>query len=116
MNSVLKKINRINGVKGSLLVNREGMIVVSEVPEGIDENGISALASTIYINLESALKRLNFGVPNRLTISGEKGRILLFRIEDELVLTVITRKDINMGLLKVELKDAAEELLGKLRK
>lgn len=116
MNTVLKKINRIHGVRGSLLVNRDGMIVVSDVAEGVEEGGISALASTIFVNLENALNRLQFGSPKRFTISGERGRILLFNIQNELVLTVLTRKDMNMGLLKVELKDAAEELAAKMQK
>lgn len=116
MKTTLKKINRINGVRGSLLVNREGMIVVSDVTEGVDEGGISALSSTIFVNLQSALKRLDFGMPSRFTISGERGRILLFNIGDELVLTVLTRKDVNMGLLKVEIKESADELLQKLKK
>lgn len=116
MNSVLKKINRINGVRGSLLVNRDGMVLVSDLAEGIDEGGICALSSTIYINLESALSRLAFGAPTRIVISGERGRIVLFNIRNELVLAVLTRKEINMGLLKVELKEAAEELQQKLKR
>lgn len=111
MKNVLRKINKTNGVRGSLLVNKEGMIVVSEVTEGIEEGGISALASNIFVNLQHTLKRLNFGSPKRFTISGERGRILLYNIGEELILTVLTRKDVNMGLLKVEIKELADELL-----
>lgn len=110
MKTVLKKINRISGVRGSLMVSHDGMVVVSDVSEGIDEGGISALASTIFVNLENALSRLSLGIPEHFAIAGERGRILLFNIGGELVLAVLTRKDVNMGLLKVELKDAAEEL------
>ncbi|MFC1479128.1 roadblock/LC7 domain-containing protein [Planctomycetota bacterium] len=116
MNAVLKKINRINGVKGSLLVNREGMILVSDVAEGIEEIGISALASSIFITIENALVRLSMGDLNRFSITGERGRIVLLNIRKDLVLTVITRKDINMGLLKVELDKAAEELTQMMNK
>ena len=110
MNAILKKINRINGVKGSLLVDRDGMIVVSDVTEGIEEIGISALASSIFVTIENALVRLEMGGLTRFSITGERGRIILLKIRKEMVLTVITRKDINMGLLKVELDKSAEEL------
>lgn len=116
MNSVLKKINRINGVKGSLLVNREGMIVLSEVTEGIEETGIAALASSIFVTIENALQRLTMGDLTRFSITGERGRIVLINIRGGLVLTIITRKDINMGLLKVELEKSAEELIQMMKK
>ncbi|MFH1709216.1 MAG: roadblock/LC7 domain-containing protein [Planctomycetota bacterium] len=116
MNTILKKINKINGVRGSLIVNRDGMILVSDVTEGIEEGGIAALSSTIYANLEGALSRLKLGAPRRFAITGERGRILLFSIAGDLIMAVITRKDVNMGLLKVDLKDAADELAKKLGK
>jgi predicted regulator of Ras-like GTPase activity (Roadblock/LC7/MglB family) len=116
MNNVLKGINRIKGVRGSLLINREGMIMVSEVTEGVDETGISALASSIYVNIENALQRLDFGKLTKFSISGDRGRIVFFNVMQELVLTVLTRKDINMGLLKVELDKAGEELTNMLNR
>jgi len=116
MNAVLKKINRINGVKGSLLINRDGMVLVSEVAEGVEEVGISALVSSIFVTIENALLRLDMGKLIRFSITGERGRVVLFNIGQDIVLTVITRKDINMGLLKVELDKSAEELIQKMKR
>lgn len=109
MIDVLERLNRIDGVQGSMVVALDGIVVASDFAEAIEEDAVGAISSQVLSSLEGALKRMEMGGFQRFIISGSQAKILLMKARNTLVL-VLLKRDINMGLVSVEIKEAVEEI------
>jgi hypothetical protein len=114
MRAILSKLNRTPGVMGSMIVNRDGVVVASELADELDENGLGAVSSSVLAALEGALTRLNMGKLSRFVISGSESKLALVDAGPAMLLVVLKR-DVNLGLVNVELKTAAVDLAQKAK-
>lgn len=110
MQTTLKKINRIVGVRGSLIVDREGLVVASDMSDRCSPNTLAALGSNVASSLASALSRLQRGSFDRFVVTGTGGSVVLLSIGHGMYLVTLLNKDAMLGLVLVELKDAASAL------
>jgi len=106
MREILGKLNKTNGVRGSMIINRDGIVVASDFSTELDESSVGALSSAILSALEAALKRVNMGKFTRFVISGSENKVAMVDA-GAAVLLVLLQRDINMGLVNVEIKEAA---------
>ena len=107
MRTILNKLNKTQGVRGSMVVNRDGIIVASDFSVEVDESAIGAVSSSILGALEAALKRVGMGRFNRFIIGGSENRIALIDAGPSLLLVMLAN-DVNLGMVNVELKEAAD--------
>ncbi|MCZ7644771.1 MAG: roadblock/LC7 domain-containing protein [Planctomycetota bacterium] len=106
MQSILSKLNKVSGVRGCMVVNKDGIVAASEFGIDVDENGIGAVASSILAALEAAVKRIKLGNLKRFLVTGDENKIAIVDTGPALLL-VLLQRDANMGLINVELDDAA---------
>jgi len=104
---ILGKLNKVNGIRGSMVVNRDGIVVASDFSVDADEAGMGAVTSSILAALDGALKRINMGKFTRFIITGSENKIAVISA-GQAVLLVLLQTDVNMGLVNVEIKEAAE--------
>ncbi|MBN1810055.1 MAG: roadblock/LC7 domain-containing protein [Planctomycetes bacterium] len=109
MGDILDRLNRIEGVKGSMVVGRDGIVVASDFADFINEDAVAAVSSAILSSLDGALKRLEMGGFKRFVITGSDAKIVLMKGRNTLVL-VLLRKDINLGFVGVEIREAVAEI------
>lgn len=109
MLDVLERLNQIQGVKGSMVVGRDGIVVASDFADAVDEDAVGAVSSQIISSLEGALRRMEMGQFKRFVITGADAKIVLMRGRNTLVL-VLLKKDVNFGLVGVEIREAVEEI------
>ncbi|HEY3321034.1 MAG TPA: roadblock/LC7 domain-containing protein [Planctomycetota bacterium] len=112
MRSILAKLNKTNGVRGSMVVNRDGIVVASDFSVEADENGIGAVTSSILSALEGALKRINMGRFSRFLVTGSENKIAVVDAGQAILLVLINR-DVNIGMVNLEIKEAAGAVLEK---
>ncbi len=110
MLEILSKLNRTQGVRGSMIVNRDGIVVASDFATEIDEKGVGAVTSSILTALEAALKRINLGKFTRFIIGGSENKIAVVDT-GQAILLVLLQRDVNMGLVNFEIKEAAAAVL-----
>jgi uncharacterized protein len=103
---ILGKLNKTNGVRGSMIVNRDGIVVASDFAIDIQETSIGAVASSILAALESALKRIQMGRFSRFIITGSENKLAMVDA-GQAILLVLLNRDVNMGMVNLEIKDAA---------
>ena len=70
MSDILDGLNRISGVKGSMVVGREGIIIASEFADDLNEDAVAAVSSNILSSLDGALRRMAMGEFKRFVITG----------------------------------------------
>ncbi len=106
MRTILGKLNKTNGIRGSMIVNRDGIVVASDFSVELQESSMGAVASSILSALEGALKRIDMGKFSRFIIAGSEGKVAMVSA-GQAILLVLLNRDINMGMVNVEIKEAA---------
>jgi uncharacterized protein len=104
--TILAKLNKTNGIRGSMIVNRDGIVVASDFSVELQETSVGAVSSSILSALEGALKRIDMGRFSRFMITGSENKVAMVDA-GQAILLVLLNRDINMGMVNVDIKEAA---------
>jgi predicted regulator of Ras-like GTPase activity (Roadblock/LC7/MglB family) len=107
---ILAKLNKTSGVRGSMVVNRDGIVVHSDFAVEVQEKSVGAISSSILAALEGALKRIDMGKFSRFVITGAEGKVAMVNA-GQAILLVLLQPDINVGMVNVDIKEAAAAVL-----
>jgi predicted regulator of Ras-like GTPase activity (Roadblock/LC7/MglB family) len=111
MFNVLSELNKTSGVRGSMLVGMDGIIIAADLESSLDDDAVGALSASIMANIGKAMERLNNETPKQITVEAELGK--LFLTDAGLgILTVVADKDVNIGLVRLEIKNALSKIRG----
>jgi predicted regulator of Ras-like GTPase activity (Roadblock/LC7/MglB family) len=110
MFDVLEELNRTSGVSGSMLVGRDGIVIASDLQAAMEDETVGALAASITANIQKSLSRLGQPQPQQITIEAENTKMFLADC-DIGVLVVLTEKDANLGLVRLEVRNAKRKLV-----
>ena len=111
MFNVLSELNKTSGVRGSMLVGADGIIIAADLESTLEDDTVGALSASIVANVSKAMERLNNESPRQITVEAEHGK--LFLADAGLgILTVIAEKDVNVGLVRLEIKNALSKIRG----
>lgn len=78
-----------DGVFGSALISREGMILESDLPQRINEETFAIMCATIMGGANTANSELDRGSPKKIIIDSQEGRIIIANAGSKNILTVI---------------------------
>ena len=95
-----------------MLVSSEGLPIAS-TQFGIsqDETILSAMTAALVSVAEQTSLELDKGDPSSLIVECPRGLIVLQRIDEDVLISVVTRDGIRLGLLLLALKKANEKIL-----
>jgi predicted regulator of Ras-like GTPase activity (Roadblock/LC7/MglB family) len=111
--ALLARVNRITGVRGSMVVAAEdGLIVEEELMVGVPGPAAAALVASLFRRARRSVSAAEFGSAAYLQVEGESG--LLFAAAPpelgDLLLVVIAESWVNVGLVRLEVGKAVEAL------
>ncbi len=109
MRAILRNLTRVSGVQGTVLVDRDGMVILSELDADLDEERVGAMAAAIVATVEDSLAKVERGPLVHLQMDAEDGKIIVEEAGKAL-LVVLTEKSVNIGLIRIEMKTAADKL------
>lgn len=109
MYEVLNELNKTSGVTGSMVVGNDGIVIAADISESFEGDTIGALAASITSNIQKSLSRLEASPLKQVTIEAEEGK-LFFTDAGLGILVVTTEKNINIGLIRLEIKNAISKL------
>ncbi len=109
MKEVLENLTQVSGVRGSLFVGRDGMIIAADLPADVSEDRVAAVAGAIAATVEDSLSRLERGPLVHAQIDADAGKVFLQEAGPGL-LVVLAQPDVNTGLIRLEMKAAADKL------
>ena len=109
MFDVLEELNKTSGVAGSILVGRDGIVIASDLQAAMEDEALGALAASITANVQKSLSRLGQPEPQQITIEAENTKFFITECEVG-VLVVLTEKDANLGLVRLEMRNARQKL------
>ncbi len=108
--AILKKMgDEVEGIVGTFFLLRDGTILASVVPKSINEAETGRLITSIVNKTEESVKNMKQGKLNQVVIQAEKGQLLFTEIMTG-VLFMIGDENINMGKMKLVLKNVVESI------
>lgn len=110
---ILKDLGRINGVNGSLVVGKDGLVIEREVASDIDSELVAAMSSAVFGTAERSAEEMKHNPLQQVMIEGERGKTLMIDA-GEGILVVITDIKVNLGLIRIEMRRSAERVIDQL--
>ncbi len=96
--------------EASAVVSVDGLSIASALPQGVEEDRVSAMSAAILSLGERIASELGRGSLEQVYIRGEKGYVVLMSVGEDAVLTVLAREQAKLGLILLDMRRAAEDL------
>ncbi len=90
------------------VVSYDGLPMATALPDSLGEDRLAAMSAALLALGEQASVGLGRGRLQQATLEGEHGSILLMSAADRAVLVVIAAKEAKIGMLRYEMRRAAE--------
>ena len=114
MREVLLELNETAGIRGSMILTRDGMVVSSCLGKGLDEEKVAAMASSIVVSTLRVLDARGLGAFARLTLSASHGK-MVFVDTGAAYLVVVLERDIDLGPTAIEIRSATRRIQEAIR-
>uniref|UniRef100_A0A7C4TWC0 Roadblock/LAMTOR2 domain-containing protein n=1 Tax=Caldisericum exile TaxID=693075 RepID=A0A7C4TWC0_9BACT len=113
MENILNELSRVEGVMGVAIVSTDGLIVSSVLPQDLDPDAVSGMCATSFRNSVTTAKVLNAGKVKYVLIETDTNFIIFSSVGNGFLAVVSSRK-INLGLLRIKVDKAVQEIKGKM--
>jgi len=97
-------------IDASAVVSVDGLIMASSLPQGIEEDRVSAMSAAMISLGERIASELGRGELEQVYIRGDSGYVILMAVGEEAVLTSLIRENARLGLIFLDMKRAADDL------
>lgn len=97
-------------IEASAIVSVDGLSIASALPQGIEEDRVSAMSAAMLSLGERIATELGRGSLQQVYIKGLNGYVLLTAVGEEAVLTALARQQAKLGLIFLDMRRATEDL------
>ena len=97
-------------IEASAIVSVDGLSIASALPQGVEEDRVSAMSAAMLSLGERIASELGRGTLEQVYIKGEKGYVVLMSVGQEAVLTALAREQAKLGLIFLDMRRAAADL------
>ncbi len=109
MQEELEAVNRTKGVLASALVGEDGILIAAEASDPSQAELVSALAASLADASVKLADACAAGQVGQVLLEGESGKVLLQKASLGW-LVALTAATANIGLVRVEMKLAAQRI------
>jgi hypothetical protein len=97
-------------IEASAIVSVDGLTIASALPQGVEEDRVSAMSAAMLSLGERIATELGRGNLEQVYIKGKQGYVVLMSVGQEAVLTALSREQAKLGLIFLDMRRAAEDL------
>jgi len=97
-------------VEASAVVSIDGLIIASALPDGVEEDRVSAMSAAMLSLGERIASEFSRGSIEQVFVKGERGYIVLMAVGEDAVLTILVREDAKLGLILLEMRRTVIDL------
>lgn len=110
MEDILSHLCETSGINGSLLVGKDGIVIASHIRSGEDPDLLGAIIADLFGGIGSAFERFSSGNIDLISIEKSDGKLFLQHLEEaNALLAVLAGSKVNMGLVRMEMKEASHK-------
>jgi predicted regulator of Ras-like GTPase activity (Roadblock/LC7/MglB family) len=114
--SILKELNESVGIRGSMVISDDGMVIASCLGRQLDEEKVAAMASSAVMSVRRTLDQHGLGGFDRFTLTASHGK-LSFTDTGIAYLVVVMDRKLDLGPTELEIESAARRIrsLGEMK-
>jgi len=109
MKTILENLNRSVGVIGSAVMTNDGMLVTSAMTEGLDQDALAAIGSSLLISAQESLTSYGNAGVNLMTVEASRGKIVIVN-GGSFFLLVITDSTIALDTTMLDIRSALRKM------
>ncbi len=109
MYQILEELNKTTGISGSMIVGQDGIVIAADLNSSLQDETVGALAASIVDTVKKSMDRLSNENLKQITVEASKGKLFLTDVGIG-ILAVTTDPQVNVGLVRLEIKNAAEKI------
>jgi hypothetical protein len=109
---VLDRLNANVGadVAGVAAVGMDGIVLVSRMSADVNADRVGAVAATMMGVTRRVSGELRIGIPKETIIDADGGLFMVIPAGDQSLLAINLRQGANLGMVRIEGRDAAKEI------
>ncbi|MGC8812386.1 MAG: roadblock/LC7 domain-containing protein [Candidatus Aenigmatarchaeota archaeon] len=115
LEKILKEMKGIEGVKGAIIADREGLLVASYLPSKLNARLLAALAATIAKVSIMTTNELVMGSFTHTIVKASNGYYVCFPVDSEMILACLLGKEANLGMVLIKMEESIKEIVKVLR-
>jgi hypothetical protein len=97
-------------IEASAIVSVDGLTIASALPQGVEEDRVSAMSAAMLSLGERIANELGRGSLQQVYIKGEAGYVVLMAVGEDAVLTALAREQAKLGLIFLDMRRATDDL------
>ena len=109
MREVLKELNTRPGIKGSLVLTPDGIVVTAELSNELDEDTTAALVGNVVTQTVRLLGIGRYESMERMVLTASRGKIVIENL-DNCLLVVVTNQFINLDVTLLDITSACKRI------
>jgi len=111
MMEMLKELRvESDGVEAVVLISSDAMALASDMPEGVEEELLSATASSLMASGERVARDLARGNIDQVYLRCDEGDLVVVKVNDDAVLACTVDSQAKMGMTLLEVNRCAQKL------
>ncbi|KAF5415706.1 MAG: hypothetical protein C5S49_05485 [Candidatus Methanogaster sp.] len=110
LGKVLADLGKIGDVEASAVATRDGLLMNADMHNMGDSETFVAMSATMLGAAETAAIELGKGVPNRVIVESDDGKLICMGAGPKALLVVMTAPEAGLGLVLVEMAKATEKI------
>jgi predicted regulator of Ras-like GTPase activity (Roadblock/LC7/MglB family) len=110
IDKILADLRKAGGVEACAAISRDGLLIRSNIEKEKFAESFAAMSATMLGAAETASLELGKGLPHRVIVESENGRLIAVGAGPKALLIVIVNSDTGLGLILLELEKAANKL------
>lgn len=104
------RMNAGNDVAGVAAVGMDGIVLVSRMSAEVNADRVGAVAATMMGVTRRVSGELRIGQPKETIIEADNGLFMVLPASDQSLLAVNLRHGANLGMVRIEAREAAHEI------
>ena len=106
MKAILSKLNEKISARGSMVIATDGLLIASDIREGVDLDRLAALGAAIVTEIGKSLEDAGLAAFNQLEIAAEQGKVILVQAGPTYLLVLLGAR-LEIGPGSIEIRSAA---------
>ncbi len=110
VDKILADLKKVGGVEACAAATRDGLLIRALMQQEQFAESFAAMSATMLGAAETATTELGKGMPNRVIVESDHGRLIAVGAGPKALLMVLVNSDTGLGLILLELEKSASKL------
>lgn len=110
--TILERLSNNMGqdISGAVAVSTDGIVLASQVGPNVNADRVGAVAATMIGVTRRVSNELKIGAPEEAIIKADGGLFMVVPAGEQSLLAVSLRQGANLGMVRIEARDAAGQI------